>query len=58
MAPACGPSRSTHGPPLEPFHKEALTPKTGLVASARARSSVPGQKLLNPGFATVSRSRG
>ena len=58
IAPPSNPSNTTHGPPLEPFHREALTPKTVRLSLASALSSVPGAKLFICGFVTTSRSIG
>jgi len=58
IAPPSDPSNKTHGPPLEPFHKEVLTPKTVRLSLASALSRVPGAKLFICGFVTMFRSIG
>lgn len=54
IAPASGPSRKIHGPPLNPFHKLQLTPKISCSSEPVALSNVPGAKTLMCGLMALS----
>ena len=58
IRPFSGPSNKTQGPPLEPFHRLALTPYKRSSSSTLALSKVPDAKLFILGFVKVSKFKG
>ncbi len=56
IAPALPPSNWTHGPPLDPFQRDALTPYMMTLTPSSTRSTVPGAKLFIAGLMISSKS--